>query len=162
MKMHPVGSLILQLMDGEFDEIALQLNENVSDDTEMKINLDLLRVIQDQFQKNGEISLALINKYLGSLNFKMKTSIQRYIKDNHLEEFGIDIIVSTDEVHLKIDKRKVKQSIKTENHLRKAYPGVMKEVVSELDAELQAERADVVIETAEAFEEELPPPPPEF
>jgi hypothetical protein len=38
----------------------------------------------------------------------------------------------------------------------------MKEVVSELDAELQAERADVVIETAEAFEEELPPPPPEF
>ncbi len=164
MKMHPAGDLIMKLMDDEWDEIALQLNENVTDDAEMKINLELLHTIKDQFSVSGSISLALINRYLQSLNFRMKTSVQRYVSDNHLSEFGIDIIITDNDVQLKVDKRKVKRTIKIKNILKQAYPDVSKEVVSELDAEIQADVANAIydveeFETGLGVNLDLPPAP---
>ncbi len=158
MKMHPAGDLILKLMDDQWDDIALQLNENVTDDAEMKINLELLSNIKNQFNSHGTISLALINRYLQSLNFRMKTSVQRYVSDNHLSEFGIDIIVTGNDVQLKVDKRKIKRTIKIENMLKRAYPAVSKEVVSELDAEIAADMVNAVYEE-DTIELDLPPAP---
>ncbi len=142
MKMHPAGSLILKLMDNQWNDIALQLNENVTDDAEMKINLELLETIRGQFQSNGSISMALINRYLQSLNFRMKTSVQRFVSDNHLAEFGIDTTVTDSNVQLVVDRRKVRNSIKTNNILRAAYPATSKEIVNDLEAEIQADSAD--------------------
>jgi len=164
MKMHPAGALIMKLMDKEWNDIALQLNENVTDDTEMKINLELLETIKDQFESNGNLSLSLINRYLQSLNFKMKTSVQRFIADNHLSEFGISVVVTDTDVILKVNKKKVRASIKTKNILKVAYPSVSKIMVSDLDAELEMDKADITyqveeIATAVIANLEQPPAP---
>ena len=118
-KMHPFGALVIKLMSDEWKEIALQLNENVSDPTMMKSNLELLEQIKHQFQKDGSIALTLINRYLQSLNYKYKTSIQKYIQLNGLENFGVGIDIHNDEVIIHIDKAKLKNSLKIENILFK-------------------------------------------
>ncbi len=171
MKMHPAGSLILKLMDNEWTDIALQLNENVTDDAEMQINLQLLDSIKHQFQANGEISLALINRYLQSLNFKMKTSVQRFVSENHLSEFGIDIVVHSDSVQLKVDKKKVEKAIRVKNILTISYPKITHTIVNDLDAELQIEQANAVVDAIKeqaadgnddivSITSIAPPPPP--
>ena len=118
-KMHPFGALVIKLMSDEWKEIALQLNENVSDPTMMKANLELLEQIKHQFHKDGSIALTLINRYLQSLNYKYKTSIQKYIQLNGLQNFGVGIDIHNDEVIIHIDKVKLKNSLKIENILFK-------------------------------------------
>ncbi len=168
MKMHPAGSLILKMLDDEWSDIALQLNENVTDDAEMKINLELLETIKHQFNNTGSVSIALINRYLQSLNFRMKTSVQAFVSNNHLTEFGIDIVVNETDVQLRVNKAKVRRSIKTKNLLQAAYPAVSQEIVNELEAEIQADNTDATY-IAEVYEEpeikvdssglEIPPAP---
>jgi hypothetical protein len=163
---HPFGALVVKLMNGEWEDIALQLNENVSDSAEMKVNLNLLLTIKDQFETTGQISLTLINRYLQSLNFRMKQSIQKFIQINHLSEFGISILVDSDDVKIKVDKNKVFESLKVKNVLKVAYPKTAKEEVSGLEAELAMEDTDAKVEASIAEETEskhptdLPPPPP--
>ena len=160
---HPFGALIVKLMNNQWEDIALQLNENVSDPTEMKSNLNLLIEIRTQFQAGGRISLTLVNRYIQSLNYRMKQSIQKFISSNYLHEFGIKVSVESDDVKIVVDKKKVQASLKMENVLRKAYPQTAKEIVSPLEAELAQEEVDVYIESQE-MESTLPPggitPPP--
>jgi len=172
---HPFGALVVKLMNGEWEDIALQLNENVSDIAEMKINLSLLMNIKDQFESAGQISLTLINRYLQSLNFRMKQSIQKFIQVNHLPEFGIHILVETDDVKIKVDKRKVQESLRVKNVLKAAYPKTAKEEVSGLEAELAQDDTDAGVEATHSDvgmdneERHLsvtlpqpPPPPPQI
>ncbi len=159
LRQHPFGSLVVKLLDGEWEEIALQLNENVTDDAEMKINLELLTTIKEQFEREGQISLSLINRYVQSLNFKMKTSIQRFIQTNHLHEFGINIHIESSEVKILVDKNKVRKSLNIENVLLKAYPNINLQSENILAAELAMEKANSEVEAEEYFKEELTPPP---
>jgi hypothetical protein len=161
-------------MNNEWEDIALQLNENVQDPAEMKINLGLLQNIKEQFESNGKVSLTLINRYIHSLNFRMKQSIQKFIQSNHLHEFGINVVVEEDDVKIQVDKKKVQESLKVENVLRKAYPKTAREEVSGLEAELAMEKADAGVVADQVVEEfaqeeqllyqskptDLPPPPP--
>jgi hypothetical protein len=117
LKQHSFGELILKLLKGEWKDIALQLNENIQDPSIMKANLDLLKDIKDQFNKDSKISLTLINRYLNALNFKYKTSVQRFISQNNLEELGISIDVGSDEIKIKIDKSKLLNLTKIPNLL---------------------------------------------
>jgi len=73
----------------------------------MKTNLELLQEIKNQFETSNKISLTLINRYLNSLNFKYKTSVQKFIQKNHLTELGINIEVGEEEVFIVIDKKKL-------------------------------------------------------
>jgi hypothetical protein len=171
---HPFGALIVKLMNNDWEDIALQLNENVQDPAEMKINLGLLQTIKEQFESNGKISLTLINRYIQSLNFRMKQSIQKFIQSNHLHEFGIRVVVEEDDVKIQVNKKKVQDSLKVENVLRRAYPKTAREEVSGLEAELAMEQADASVvadQVVEDFAQEeqllkeskpsnLPPPPP--
>jgi hypothetical protein len=171
---HPFGALIVKLMNNDWEDIALQLNENVQDPAEMKINLGLLQTIKEQFESNGKISLTLINRYIHSLNFRMKQSIQKFIQSNHLHEFGIRVVVEEDDVKIQVNKKKVQDSLKVENVLRRAYPKTAREEVSGLEAELAMEQADASVvadQVVEDFAQEeqllyqskptdLPPPPP--
>jgi hypothetical protein len=149
---HPFGALIVKLMNGEWEDIALQLNENVSDQAEMGVNLKLLLNIKDQFETNGRISLTLINRYLQSLNFRMKQSIQKFIQVNHLPEFGISIIVEENDVKINVNKKKVQEALRVKNVLRAAYPKTAREEVSILEAELAQENADTGIEVEDEIE----------
>ena len=106
-KQHSFGELILKLLYGQWQDIALQLSENISDPTIMKTNLELLQEIKNQFETSNKISLTLINRYLNSLNFKYKTSVQKFIQKNHLTELGINIEVGEEEVFIVIDKKKL-------------------------------------------------------
>jgi len=117
LKQHSFGELILKLLKGEWKDIALQLNDNIQDPSIMKANLDLLKDIKDQFNKDSKISLTLINRYLNALNFKYKTSVQRFISQNNLEELGISIDVGSDEIKIKIEKSKLLNLTKIPNLL---------------------------------------------
>jgi len=117
LKMHSFGDLVVKMLEGEWTEIALQLNENVSDPTIMKTNLELLDTIQNQFNKSGSVSLTLINRYLQSLNYKYKTSIQKYIQSNGFSNFGITIDIVEGEVKINLDRKKLKQVLYIENIL---------------------------------------------
>jgi hypothetical protein len=156
---HPFGALIVKLMNGEWEDIALQLNENVSDQAEMGVNLKLLLSIKEQFETSGRISLTLINRYLQSLNFRMKQSIQKFIQVNHLPEFGISIIVEENDVKINVNKRKVQEALRVKNVLRVAYPKTAKEEVSILEAELAMEDADTGITAKDDLENEIVAPP---
>jgi hypothetical protein len=166
---HPFGALVVKLMNGEWEDIALQLNENVSDGAEMSANLKLLDTIREQFESSGKISLTLINRYLQSLNFRMKQSIQKFIQINHLHEFGINVVVDAEDVKIQVNKKKVQESLKVKNVLRAAYPKTAKEEVSGLEAELAMEEAVAGVEAEDEVLENNhgdfiapPPPPPEM
>lgn len=164
---HPFGALVVKLMNGEWEDIALQLNENVQDAAEMSMNLKLLQNIKEQFESSGSISLTLINRYLHSLNYRMKQSIQKFIQMNHLHEFGINVAVEDDDVKIVVNKKKVQESLKVRNVLKAAYPKTAKGQVSPLEAELAMEQADAGVESDHVQEAEeqigiVPPPPPSF
>ena len=151
---HPFGALIVKLMNGEWQDIALQLNENVQDKTEMGINLTLLETIKEQFESSGKISLTLVNRYIHSLNYRMKQSIQKFIQMNHLHEFGISTTIEDEEVKIVVNKKKVHDSLKVKNVLKTAYPKVGKQFVSPLEAELGQDVVDVSVEVEDANEQQ--------
>jgi len=117
LKQHSFGELILKLLEGQWRDIALQLNENISDPALMKANLELLKEIKEHFENESKLSLTLINRYLNALNFKYKTSIQRFIQRNSLQDIGIDIEVTLEDVLIKIDKEKLQNLINVPNVL---------------------------------------------
>jgi len=156
MKMHPFGNLIMKLINREWEDIALQLNENVSDPSIMTSNLNLLKTIQDQFRSSGKLSLTLINRYLQSMNYKVKTSIQHYIQVNHLDEFGISIQVTEEDVFIVINKEKVRNAVRVENVLLKKFPEINKQAEeSGLEAEVEENTAVVHTETSGLVAPEL-------
>ena len=128
LRQHPAGELILKMLGSEWKEIGLQLNENVSDPIMMKNNLELLEQIKDQFSKSGRISLTLINRYLQSLNYKVSTSVQRFLGNNNLEFFGISIEIKNSEVLLIIDKKKLKDSLNVNNIILEEIPEITKKI----------------------------------
>ena len=128
LRQHPAGELILKMLDSEWKEIGLQLNENVSDPIMMKNNLELLEQIKDQFSKSGSISLTLINRYLQSLNYRVNTSVQRFLGNNNLEFFGISIEIKNSEVILVINKKKLKESLKIDNIILEEIPEITKKI----------------------------------
>jgi hypothetical protein len=128
LKMHPSGELILQMLCNDWKEIGLQLNENVSDPLMMKNNLELLEQIKEQFNNSGAISLTLINRYLQSLNYKVHTSVQRFLGNNNLEFFGISIEIKNSEVLLIIDKKKLRTSLNINNIILEEIPEITKKI----------------------------------
>jgi len=154
LKQHSFGELILKLLNNEWKDIALQLNENVQDPALMKANLELLSEIKKQFEVDSKISLTLINRYLNALNFKYKTSVQQFIKSNNLQDLGIDIIVDTEDVKIQIDKRKLINLNKIKNILKikdtsKIYKEIEKLIKlsgDNIKAEKEIENAEVKVE----------------
>jgi len=139
LKQHSFGELILKLLKNQWKDIALQLNENISDETLMKANLDLLKEIKNQFETSGKVSLTLINRYLNALNFRYKTSIQRFIQHNNLEEAGLTIEVTETEVIVCINKSKLHDLSKIRSNLellnKKRIKAVEEKIEKERDIE---------------------------
>lgn len=159
---HPFGALVVKMMDGEWNDIALQLNENVQDPVDVKTNLGLLEEIKNQFESGGKISVTLVNRYMHSLNFKMKQSIQKFIQTNYLHEFGINVSIENDDVKIIVDRKKVRDHLKVVNVLKKAYPKTAQGHFSSLEAELAMEETEATVEAIQVRETMTPPPAPQF
>lgn len=108
LMMHPFGELLIKMLENNWDEIKLQLNEKVEDELTESSNTKMIDIIEDSFKgitrnESGDIisitdpdtaliSLPIVNKYLKSLEFKTFLGIQQFIKMNKLDNKGIKTV----------------------------------------------------------------------
>ena len=124
LMMHTFGRLVIQMLDEKWQDITLQINESVDDALVMTNNIKMVNDIQQQFTKDGRISLTLINKYIKSTSFKNYISVQNFIQNNHLKAHGFSIETSSTGSHLEIvlDLEKIKSAISMVNNLIEIIP----------------------------------------
>lgn len=120
--MHNFGILVTQVINGDWTDISLQLNEKVTDKPQLQANMELLELIKEQYKSHGYIQLTLINRYINSLEFKNKQSITDFIKNNFLQEYGITIVQEKDDMKIHINENKVKDLITMDNNLQEIIP----------------------------------------
>ncbi|MFA7127638.1 MAG: DUF5906 domain-containing protein [Sphaerochaeta sp.] len=120
--MHSFGELVIKLVENDWDNIKLQMNENIDDAIVMSNNIQMLDNIKESFDRDGSIDLVLINKYIKSSSNKNFLSVQQFIKMNQLELNGITKRTVDDQIRIIIDRDKVKKLITTENNLANLMP----------------------------------------
>lgn len=119
--MHPFGELILKMVEGDWDDVLLQMNEKVRGDEEMAANTTLLSNIKDSFESGHGIRITMINKYLDAMSWKSSKSIQEYITENNLKNYGVKL-TSSNGVSFHIDKEKILKLTEQENNLSELIP----------------------------------------
>ena len=138
---------ILKMIGNKWSEISLQLNEKQKELQEEKTNMMLLQDIQNKFFSGEALPLITINKYLDAMSWKSSTSIQEFIAKNKLHEHGIEIIVDSDSIKIKLDAVKLQEFIFQENNLSELIPefAVPKvKTLSELAEELESEKKTIL------------------
>lgn len=115
--MHPFGRLVIKILEDDWADIQLQLNENTDDAMVITANLEMVKTIRASFEAEGTIDLTIINKYLKSLNFKSYTSVQQFITNNQLGKNGISTLTTDTAVKIVINKHKLKNLINMDNNL---------------------------------------------
>ena len=143
LMMHPFGKLVLKIIENKWDEISLQLNEKQKELQDEKINMQLLQNIEEAFFNGSPLPLITINKYLDAMSWKSSTSIQEFINKNKLQNHGIEIIVESDSIKIKLDAIKLQELVFQENNLSEILPefAVPKiKTLDELKEELHAKR----------------------
>ncbi len=145
--MHPFGKLVLKMIGNKWSEISLQLNEKQKELQDEKTNMMLLQDIQAKFFNGEPLPLITINKYLDAMSWKSSTSIQEFISRNKLHEQGIEIIVDSDSIKIKLDAEKLQKFIFQENNLAEIIPEFAADKVktlSELAEELENEKKSIL------------------
>lgn len=117
LMMHPFGRLVIKIIEGDWADIQLQLNENTDDSMVITANLEMVKTIKETFERDGTIDLTLINRYIKSLPFKSYTSVQQFININALGKNGITTITTDSAVKIHIDQKKLLNLIKMSNNL---------------------------------------------
>lgn len=131
------------MINNQWSEISLQLNEKQKELQDEKTNMMLLQDIQAKFFNGEPLPLITINKYLDAMSWKSSTSIQEFISRNKLNEHGVEIIVDFDSIKIKLDAEKLQKFIFQENNLSEIIPefAVQKvKTLSELAEELESEK----------------------
>jgi len=121
LMMHPFGKLVTKIIEGDWDTIEFQLNENVQDRTVMANNNDMINEIKNNYHNAGMISMDLINKYIHSLNYKSHRNVIEYINANQLHRFGIEVIKHDGFMKMKIDKTKIIEKTTIDNNIGKLF-----------------------------------------
>jgi hypothetical protein len=122
LMMHPFGKLLMKIIDGDWDTIEFQLNENVQDKMVMANNMDLVENIKANYNNFSLIDMDLINKYILSLNYKVHRNVIEFINTNQLHRFGVDVVKHDGFMKIKIDKIKLVECTSTKNNLGDLYP----------------------------------------
>jgi len=122
LMMHPFGKLVIKIIEDDWTDIRLQMNENAEDAMVIQANLEMVDNIKHSFDTTGQIDLTLINKYIKSLPFKSFKSVLQFIKTNALDYNGIEILTDSASVKICIDKEKIKNLIKMSNNLGNLFP----------------------------------------
>ena len=122
LMMHPFGRLVCKILENDWDSIGLQLNERQKEAQEEAFNMKLLSEIKENFYNGDPIPLIVINKYLDAMAWKSTTSIQQFLQQNRLHEYGINIIVDPTSIKIKLDIEKLQEVIFQENNLAEVIP----------------------------------------
>jgi len=124
---HSFGKLVLSILDNDWDSLVLQLTENASDEGVMVNIMGMVDELKTIFEKEGKLPLALVNHYMESLNYKNKSSVADFVRQNHLEKY-IKSKLTVKGVIIELDVDELKNLIKTKNVLLELYselhPGV--------------------------------------
>jgi len=119
--MHPFGRLLIKIVENKWDDISLQMNENIDDGLLITANLEMVEAIKEEYNSFGTIDLPLINRYIKSLSSKSYTGVQQFIDTNALHKSGITYTVTKTSVKIVINKAKAKALITMDNNLGKLY-----------------------------------------
>ena len=115
--MHPFGKLVLKIIEGDWDYIEFQLNENVHDKLVMAHNNDMINEIKHNYSTTGMIGMDLINKYIQSLNYKVHRNVIEFVNSNQLHRFGIEVVKHDSYMKIKINKDKLLEVTTIKNNL---------------------------------------------
>ena len=155
LMMHPFGKLVIDIIDGKWTDIKLQMNENIDDHLVITSNLEMIDLIKASFDSTGMIDLTLINKYIKSLPFKSYKSVLQFIKVNNLELNGISIVSNNVSVKIKIDKHKVLALTKMSNNLGNLFDVYKDDVITDTLNAVRVSAADANAKTLKILEEPL-------
>lgn len=122
LMMHPFGKLVMKIIDGDWDTIEFQLNENCTDKMIMANNIQMVQEIKTNYFQSGMISMDLINKYIASLSYKVHRNVIEFINTNQLHRFGINVIKHEEFMKVKIDKDLLIKSTYVKNNLGDLFP----------------------------------------
>ncbi len=125
--MHPFGKLVIKMLEDEWMDLNLQLNENTTDELVQSNNIKMISDIEKQFRTDGKLSLSLVNTYIKSLNFKHWQSVQQFIQVNNLKTHGFDIVVEGTSINIVLDTKRIIESITMVNNLVEIFPDFFKE-----------------------------------
>lgn len=120
--MHPFGKLVIKMIEEEWMDLNLQLNENTTDEIAAANNIKMVSEIQKQFSQDGRLSLSLVNSYIKSLNYKHWQSVQHFIQSNNLKTHGFDIVVEGNGINIILDVKRIRESITMVNNLAELFP----------------------------------------
>ncbi len=122
LMMHPFGKLVMKIIEGDWDTIEFQLNENCTDKMIMANNMQMVQEIKTNYFQSGMISMDLINKYIASLSYKVHRNVIEFINTNQLHRFGINVIKHEEFMKVKIDKDLLIKSTSIKNNLGDLFP----------------------------------------
>ena len=133
---HSFGRLVLTILDNSWDSLILQLTENANDEGTMINVMNMVDELRSIFEKEGKLPLALVNRYMESLNYKNKSSVADFVRQNNLNKF-IRTKVGAKGVLIELEVAELRKMIETENQLLKLYkemyPGI--ENLDDLESE---------------------------
>ena len=147
--MHPVGELLIQMIEGKWDEISTQVTEKLDDPLMLDKNTKEVSLLKSSFEKSdiAKINILTINKYLKAKEFKSFKGVQDFIRINNMEQYGImtgeeeepwpaelagvahgPTVKNTLTVkYVYIDKEKIKPLISMKNNLEDILPEMFTE-----------------------------------
>ena len=113
-KSHGFGNLLLAIVESDWSSLTIQLCENMKDESQVDGTIALLGEMETHFNNTGKIPLPLINRYLDSLNYRSRTSISDFIRENKLTGM-VKVKVEGRNVYVEVDVNELKKMIETEN-----------------------------------------------
>ncbi len=124
---HSFGRLVLTILDNSWDSLVLQLTENASDEGTMASVMSMVDELRMIFEKEGKLPLALVNRYMDSLNYKNKSSVADFVRQNNLNKF-IRTKVGAKGIMIELEVAELRKLIETRNVLldlyQEMYPGI--------------------------------------
>ena len=124
---HSFGKLVLTILDDNWESLILQLTENSSDEGSMQNTMDMVYQLKDIFNQTGKLPLALVNRYMESLNYKNRSSVSDFVRQNNLGSY-VKTDVTVKGVLIELNVVELKKLIETKNILldlyRELYPTI--------------------------------------
>lgn len=122
LMMHPFGRLVIKMIEEQWVDLSLQLNEHNDDQITQANNTKLINDLRDQFKLDGRLNMVIVNKYIKSMNYKHFQSVQNFIQINQLKNHGFNILIENNNTYVVLDIEKIKKTIYMDNNLKEVIP----------------------------------------
>ena len=118
---HSFGKLVLTILDNKWDQLILQLTENTSDENVMQHTMEMVYELKTFFEKTGKLPLALVNRYMESLNYKNRSSVSDFVRQNNLEAIIQTKLTREGTAMINLNVAGIRKLIETKNILIELY-----------------------------------------